>query len=347
MIKLEFCGQEVFLAQHTTHKSPIIQSTAADHSLAMYTNDTIFGKHQRINSFQLSKLHTFEVAARHCSFSLAAEELSMTPSAISHRINKLEEELGIKLFVRSHRKITLTEEGERIYLALNRTLNELNQEVMEVKCGDVSGELTIYSRPSFAQSWLVPRIYSFKQQFPSIELNILTGNENVNFQGYGIDAAIYFDEQMPEKLWHQELMEESIVPVCTKEYAEKLGLIDAPDKLVSATLLHDKQAWDYNSHHDEWALWASENGLDDIEGIPSISFDRSDLAVTAAMHNAGVAIGRLSLVESLLKSGALITPFSARALRCKQKYYVVTANEKHSRKLALFIGWLNQQAGNS
>ncbi|WP_155487893.1 LysR family transcriptional regulator, partial [Vibrio harveyi] len=101
----------------------------------MYTRDNIFAKNQRINSFQLSKLHTFEVAARHSSFSLAAEELSMTPSAISHRINKLEEELGIALFTRSHRKITLTEEGERIYLALNRTLNELNQEVMEVRNG--------------------------------------------------------------------------------------------------------------------------------------------------------------------------------------------------------------------
>ncbi len=112
----------------------------------------------------------------------------MTPSAISHRINKLEEELGIALFTRSHRKITLTEEGERIYLALNRTLNELNQEVMEVRNGEVSGELTIYSRPSFAQCWLVPRLYLFKQKHPSIELNILTGNENVNFQGYGIDA---------------------------------------------------------------------------------------------------------------------------------------------------------------
>ena len=309
----------------------------------MYSKDNIFVPSQRVNSFQLSKLHTFEVAARHSSFSLAAEELSMTPSAISHRINKLEEELGITLFIRSHRKIILTEDGERIYLAVNRILNELNQEVKDVRNGDISGALTIYSRPSFAQSWLAPRIFSFKQQFPSIELNILTGNEIINFQGYGIDAAIYFDEQMPEQFWFQELMEENIVPVCTKEYADKLNLIDHIENLKNATLLHDKQAWNYNSHHDEWSLWANENGLSEIENIPSISFDRSDLAVIAAVNNAGVAMGRLSLVTKLLSSGELITPFANEILRCKQKYYVVTASKKHSRKLELFIEWLNQQ----
>ncbi|MGR5233830.1 DNA-binding transcriptional regulator DsdC [Vibrio rotiferianus] len=309
----------------------------------MYTKDNIFAKSQRINSFQLSKLHTFEVAARHSSFSLAAEELSMTPSAISHRINKLEEELGISLFRRSHRRITLTEEGERIYIALNRTLNELNQEVMDVRSGEVSGELTIYSRPSFAQCWLVPRLYSFKQLYPSIELNILTGNENISFQGYGIDAAIYFDEHIPDKLWSQVLMEESILPVCTLEYADRFDLIGKPENLKHATLLHDNQAWEYNSHHDEWTLWANENGVSGIDDIPNISFDRSDLAVTAAMHNAGVAMGRLSLVNKRLASGELITPLSSAVLKCKQKYYVVSASQKPSQKLELFISWLVEE----
>ncbi|MFP6833793.1 MAG: LysR family transcriptional regulator, partial [Porticoccaceae bacterium] len=105
----------------------------------MYTKDNIFAKNQRLNSSQLSKLHTFEVAARHCSFSLSAEELSITPSAISHRINGLEDELGIQLFKRSHRKISLTSEGERIYRTLKQSLNTLNQEILEVRDGEISG----------------------------------------------------------------------------------------------------------------------------------------------------------------------------------------------------------------
>lgn len=310
----------------------------------MYTQESIFAKNQRINSFQLSKLHTFEVAARHASFSLAAEELSLTPSAVSHRINKLEDEMGIQLFVRSHRKITLTEEGERIYLALKRTLNELNQEILEVKSGEVSGKLTIYSRPSFAQCWLVPRIYSFKQRYPAIDLQILTGNENINFQGYGIDAAIYFDDRLPEKLWCKEFMQETIIPVCTPEYATQNNLHHSPDNLANATLLHDNQAWDYDSDHDEWSVWARANQLPAIDHIASIGFDRSDLAVIAAINNAGVAMGRYSLVKKRLISGELITPFPNTEVQCQQKYYLATLSDKHSQKVKLFIEWLLEEA---
>lgn len=306
----------------------------------MYTKDNIFTRNQRINSFQLSKLHTFEVAARHASFSLAAEELAMTPSAISHRINKLEQELGIALFHRTHRKIALTEEGERIYHSLTRSLNELNQEILDVKSGDVSGGLTIYSRPSFAQCWLVPRLYEFNQRYPLIELKLLTGNENINFQGYGIDAAIYFDEGLPDKVWRQEIMSETIIPVCTQQYAQQHQLFNAPENLAKATLLHDNQAWDYNSHHDEWTVWATANQLPSIDHISSIAFDRSDLAVIAAMNHAGVAMGRYNLIKKRLDSGELVTPFPNSEVTCQQKYYLVTPSKKHSRKLALFIEWL-------
>ncbi|MGF1910461.1 DNA-binding transcriptional regulator DsdC [Vibrio kasasachensis] len=306
----------------------------------MYTRDNIFTRNERINSFQLSKLHTFEVAARHSSFSLAAEELSMTPSAISHRINKLELELGIALFHRTHRKITLTEEGERIYQSLTRSLNEINQEILDVKSGDISGSLTIYSRPSFAQCWLVPRLYEFNQRYPFIELKLLTGNENIKFQGYGIDAAIYFDEGQPDNVWSQEIMSETNIPVCTAEYAEQHSLFNKPENLINTTLLHDNQAWDYDSHHDEWAVWARANQLPPIDHISSIAFDRSDLAVIAAMNHAGIAMGRYNLNKKRLDSGELVAPFQNTEVTCQQKYYLVTPNKKHSRKLALFIEWL-------
>ena len=94
-----------------------------------------------LNGWQLSKLYTFEVAARHESFALAAEELSLTPSAVSHRINQLEEELGIQLFVRSHRKVELTHEGKRVYWALKSSLDTLNQEILDIKNQGVIGNV--------------------------------------------------------------------------------------------------------------------------------------------------------------------------------------------------------------
>ena len=114
-------------------------------------------RNRLLNGWQLSKMYTFEVAARHESFALAAAELSLSPSAVSHRINLLEEELGIQLFVRSHRKVELTQEGKRVYWTLKSSLDTLNQEIRILKPA-LSGTLTVYSRPSIAQCWLVPML---------------------------------------------------------------------------------------------------------------------------------------------------------------------------------------------
>lgn len=124
------------------------------------------GRNRLLNGWQLSKLYTFEVAARHQSFAMAAEELSLTPGAISHRINQLEEELGIQLFVRSHRKVELTHEGKRVFWALKTSLDTLNQEILDIKNQELSGTLTVYSRPSIAQCWLVPALGDFYPPLP-------------------------------------------------------------------------------------------------------------------------------------------------------------------------------------
>ncbi|GLY61129.1 hypothetical protein Pcaca05_19860 [Pectobacterium carotovorum subsp. carotovorum] len=127
-------------------------------------------------------MYTFETAARHESFALAAEELSLSPSAISHQINQLEQELEIRLFARSHRKVSLTTEGRRVFWTVKASLDALNRELLDIKNQELSGTLTIYSRPSIAQCWLVPALGDFARQYPAIALNILTGNESVTFQ---------------------------------------------------------------------------------------------------------------------------------------------------------------------
>ena len=122
--------------------------------------------HKTLTGFQLSKLITFEVAARHESFALAAEELFLTPSAVSHQINLLEKELNIKLFLRLHRKVELTNEGKRVFLALQFSLDYLNTEIKAIQNQALAGSLTIYARPSIAQCWLVPKLSSFTECYP-------------------------------------------------------------------------------------------------------------------------------------------------------------------------------------
>ncbi|MDN5450212.1 MAG: DNA-binding transcriptional regulator DsdC [Enterobacterales bacterium] len=313
----------------------------------MFEHSKYIARNKLLNGYQLSKLYTFEVAARHESFALAAEELSISPSAVSHRINQLEEELGFKLFQRFHRRIALTPEGERVFWALKSSLSYLNQEILEIKSQELSGTLTVYSRPSIAQCWLVPKLADFAKQYPAISLNILTGNEMVNFNGAGIDLAIYFDDKPPETLSCQHLMNESMIPVCSPEYAKQHDLVGKPFNLRQSTLLHDRQAWSYDSNESEWHSWARNFNVDIAEDQRSMGFDRSDLAVIAAMNHVGIAMGRKNLVNKRLESQELIAPFPEFEMQCEQRYYISTLSERQWPKINAFIQWLKTMAGNT
>lgn len=144
--------------------------------------------------------------------------------------------MGIQLFVRSHRKVELTHEGKRVYWALKSSLDTLNQEILDIKNQELSGTLTLYSRPSIAQCWLVPALGDFTRRYPSISLTVLTGNDNVNLQRAGIDLAIYFDDAPSAQLTHHFLMDEEILPVCSPEYAQRHALTNTVINLCHCTL---------------------------------------------------------------------------------------------------------------
>lgn len=302
--------------------------------------------HKTLTGFQLSKLYTFEVAARHESFALAAEELFLTPSAVSHQINVLEKELNIKLFLRLHRKVQLTPEGNRVFWALQSSLDHLNTEIKAIQNQALAGSLTIYARPSIAQCWLVPKLSDFIQRYPFIQLSILTGNENVNFQRTGVDLALYFDNQPSFQLNYQYLMDEYIIPVCSPEYAEKFNLMNTVENLKHCTLLHDCQAWSNGTGTDEWNSWAAHFNVD-LDTSLGISFDRSDLALIAAKNNLGITMGRKRLVQKDNENGELVMPFQEMYLRCDQHYYIASLKDRQWPKIDAFIEWLTVQSKDS
>lgn len=302
--------------------------------------------HKTLTGFQLSKLYTFEVAARHESFALAAEELFLTPSAVSHQINVLEKELNIKLFLRLHRKVQLTPEGNRVFWALQSSLDHLNTEIKAIQNQALAGSLTIYARPSIAQCWLVPKLSDFIQRYPFIQLSILTGNENVNFQRTGVDLALYFDNQPSFQLNYQYLMDEYIIPVCSPEYAEKFNLMNTVENLKHCTLLHDCQAWSNGTGTDEWNSWAAHFNVD-LDTSLGMSFDRSDLALIAAKNNLGITMGRKRLVQKDIENGELVMPFQEMYLRCDQHYYIASLKDRQWPKIDAFIEWLTVQSKDS
>lgn len=302
--------------------------------------------HKTLTGFQLSKLYTFEVAARHESFALAAEELFLTPSAVSHQINVLEKELNIKLFLRLHRKVQLTPEGNRVFWALQSSLDHLNTEIKAIQNQALAGSLTIYARPSIAQCWLVPKLSDFIQRYPFIQLSILTGNENINFQRTGVDLALYFDNQPSFQLNYQYLMDEYIIPVCSPEYAEKFNLMNTVENLKHCILLHDCQAWSNGTGTDEWNSWAAHFNVD-LDTSLGMSFDRSDLALIAAKNNLGITMGRKRLVQKDIENGELVMPFQEMYLRCDQHYYIASLKDRQWPKIDAFIEWLTVQSKDS
>ena len=215
-----------------------------------------------------------------------------------------------------------------------------NQEILDIKNQELSGSLTVYSRPSIAQCWLVPALGDFSRRYPAISLTVLTGNDNVNLQRAGIDLAIYFNDAPSSQLSHHFLMDEAIVPVCTPYYARQLQLTSNPASLRHCTLLHDRQAWSNDSGTDEWFSWAQQFGIE-LPQSSGIGFDRSDLAVIAAMNHVGVAMGRKRLVQKRLESGELIAPFGDMTLKCHQYYYVTTLPGRQWPKIDAFIEWLH------
>lgn len=180
----------------------------------------------------------------------------------------------------------------------------------------------------------------FSRRYPAISLTVLTGNDNVNLQRAGIDLAIYFDDAPSSQLSHHFLMDEAIVPVCTPYYARQLQLTSNPASLRHCTLLHDRRAWSNDSGTDEWFSWAQQFGIE-LPQSSGIGFDRSDLAVIAAMNHVGVAMGRKRLVQKRLESGELIAPFGDMTLKCHQHYYVTTLPGRQWPKIDAFIEWLH------
>ena len=298
-----------------------------------------------LTASQFANLHTFLVAARHASFALAAQELALTPSAVSHRIARLEASLSLRLFERLTRQVKLTQDGERIFAALQIGWDGL---LAALAGGDaLTGSVSVHARPSVAQCWLVPRLASFAAQYPDVSIDLRVGNDSVDFRAGQVDLALHYGDGSFPGLASRKLMDEWLAPVCSPAYAREHGLQDAPQHLSSATLLHDTLAWPACAPDAEWRLWLDGQAPEVRLPARSLRFDRADLCAQAAIHHAGVAMGRRQLVQPWVDSGQLVLPFGGFALASPQAYYLVHSGRAAlpARVQALFDWLLGQDRG--
>lgn len=283
----------------------------------------------------LNGLRAFEAAARHLSFTRAAAELNVTQTAISHTIHRLEDQLGVQLFIRRNRALLLTREAQAYVPAIRAAFEDLRQATDRLQRPERDGVLTVSTTASLAAKWLVSRVAAFQEANPAIEVRITTSAHLVDFQREAVDMAVRYGRGVWPGLRAQWLMAEDIFPVCSPALLTSSHPLRTPADLADQTLLHATVS------REDWQLWLTAAGLPvELAKRRGLSFDQTFMAIQAAVDGRGVALGRTPFVEDDIAAGRLIVPFDV-VLPADAGFYVVAPEETaDTPKIALFRHWL-------
>ncbi len=256
----------------------------------------------------LNALRAFAFAARHMSFQKAAEELSVTPSALSFQIRQLEEYLQIKLFERLNRKVVLTEAGARFAPYVQDGFERLQLAMQQLAPQRQNNVLTVSTGPAFAAKWLSPRIHRFLEKHPEIEFRISANLKLSDFERDGVDAAIRFGGGKYAGLHVEALADEATTPLVSPALLDRYGGKLSLDDLAGLTLLHDDSAA-FLPKAVTWKTWLQKAGATHIDPNRGARFNHADHALEAAIDGAGIVLGRLTLAARDVRAGRLVRPF--------------------------------------
>lgn len=289
-------------------------------------------------------MRAFEVAARFGSFSQAAEELAVTPGAISQQIRQLEEHVGSPLFERKGRGLVLTDAGRsaapvvrEAFLTLERAASLMRQPLRR-------RALTVSVAPSFAGKWLAPRLHRFQDAHPGIEVWISAGSERVDLAAGAADLAIRYGPGGDATLNEDLLLPEEVLPVCSPDLLRDGQAILRPRDLVKQTLLHDASP-ESDVDGADWAHWLKAHHVRSFNVTGGVRFNQSALVIDAAVAGRGVALAKRTLAQNDLASGRLVALFADGASPVRSAYHIVTArNRPLSGDAEAFIAWLKTEA---
>ena len=287
-----------------------------------------------LHQVPLSILRAFEAAGRTGSFRSAALELGLTPSAVSHAVRKLEQTLGASLFVRDGRAVHLSAEGEALMRHVGRAFEELRRglELVSTRGPQL---LRLHCAPSFAACWLSPRLARFLRDHPGIEVRLAAGTDYTRFLNEEFDADIVYGPPRQEGLVDVPLGEETVTPMCAPELART---IRTPTDLAAQVLIESE------AKQVRWSDWFARNGLP-APRPQGVRFDRSFLAIAAAVDGLGVTLESTRLAERDLTSGRLVRPLAgiAEDVRYVGHHLVFPRSARQRHSLRLFTKWLGQE----
>ncbi|MFM8747344.1 MAG: transcriptional regulator GcvA [Aestuariivirga sp.] len=291
----------------------------------------------------LNALRAFETAARHMSISVAANELRVTPAAVSHQIRILEDHVGLPLFMRNGRGLALTDAGAAGLRDLREGFARLCAAMDAIDSLGEAGVLSVSVAPSFAAKWLLPRLGAFQSAHPEIDVHVSASMQLVDFVKDGVDIAIRYGAGRYSDVAVEQLLTESVVPVCSPEFLMEHGPFYAPSDLVEATLLHDDSP-DNDPSCPNWEMWLSAAGAKHIDAARGPRFNQSSLVIEAAILGRGVGLAKTALAARDLRQGRLVQPFPSQ-VKVDFAYYIVAPRAKlNLPKVSHFIDWLRTEA---
>jgi len=256
----------------------------------------------------LNALRAFEAAGRHLSFTRAADELNVTPAAVSQQVRQLEGLLGQPLFRRLTRALMLTDAGQAALPLLGDGFDALAAASEKMRAHERSGVLTVSSAPSFAAKWLVPRIHRFQEQYPDIQIRIDATLELVDFDRDNVDISIRFGLGNYPDLRVDRLMSENISPFCSPGLRDGPNPLRTPDDLRHHTLLHVDWGTQDMAQPD-WAMWLKTAGVEGVDASRGPVLNSEILALGAAIDGHGVALVNQGIVVRDVAAGRLVQPF--------------------------------------
>ena len=284
----------------------------------------------------LNALRTFDAAARHQSFTRAAEELCVTQGAVSHQVKALEIQLGLQLFKRKRNGLLITEAGHDYLAVVRDVFDRLELATDRLLQRQRSGTITVSTSPDFAAKWLVSRLGRFAEAYPEIELKLAALMHRVDFAREDVDLAIrHGDGQWPE-LDAVNLSAEELFPVCSPSLLTSHGGLHVPEDVLRFPLLHLDDRYD-------WSCWLEAAGASGEGPLPGPILNHASMLIDAAIDGQGIALARTLLAAPDLIAGRLVRPFQA-AIPLRNTYWIVCPKATRALpKIVAFRDWLLEE----
>jgi len=295
----------------------------------------------KLKAQTLAALKTFEAAARLQSFTDAARELCVTTGAVSQQIRKLEEALGVELFVRRSRGIALTSQAQELLAVTQQSLQAIEKVIDSFN--QLSGDqVRLKSTPSFVFKWLIPRLQAFNSIYPEIRVETFADAALLDLNAGDFDLAINYGFGNYPGFEAVRFMGEHLVPVMSPDYLPEIDWQD-PASWQQVNLLHDALPFPDAERDAEWRFWLNKVGLSEVDSSKGHYFNRVDMAIAAASAGLGVALARQSLVAEELQSGRLVAPLGA--VESDSSYYILIPHAvRNSPSVTRLKNWLLEEA---